>query len=205
METEIKIITLGASQVGKTSIINRIVSKKFNPDQITTLVDHESFYIMRDYKKKNIKMRLNFIDTAGQERFISTLPKQYIRNSQLVLLVFSKLEDLEELKNRWYKFYQDNADADNSKFIVVGNKSDTFGDQKDKIKNEGTKFAEEIDAFFITCSAKSEDNIDNLENHIITEAKRIIDEGKINKNQLSKINNDELKEKQNNNKKAGCC
>ena len=150
-------------------------------------------------------MKLYFIDTVGQERCMSSLPKQYIRNRQLVLLVFSNLKNLEVLKESWYKFYKDNADTTHSKFIVVGNKSDIFGEEKDQIKNLGNKFAEEIDAFFITCSAKSEDNIDNLENHIITEAKRIIDEGKINKNQLSKINNDELKEKQNNNKKGGCC
>ena len=35
---------------------------------------------------------------------------------------------------------------------------------------------EEINSFFMTCSAKSEDNIDNIVNHILTEAKRLIDE-----------------------------
>ena len=40
----------------------------------------------------------------------------------------------------------------------------------------GNAFSEEINAYFITCSAKSADNIDNLERMIITEAKRFIDE-----------------------------
>ena len=37
----------------------------------------------------------------------------------------------------------------------------------------GREFAEEIDAFFITCSAKNGENMDNVERFIITEANRI--------------------------------
>ena len=40
----------------------------------------------------------------------------------------------------------------------------------------GNVFSEEMNAYFITCSVKSADNIDNLERMIITEAKRFIDE-----------------------------
>ena len=36
-ELEVKIITLGSKGVGKTSIINRIIQKDFNPDQISTI------------------------------------------------------------------------------------------------------------------------------------------------------------------------
>ena len=130
------------------------------------------------------------MDTAGQERYQYTLPKQYLRGSHVVLLVFSNLKDLAELKNRWLQYYKDNANTDKSKFIVVGNKSDIFGENEEEIKRIGGDFAEDIDAFFITCSAKSKDNIDNLENHILTEIKRIIDEEeKEKKNQLNEPNN----------------
>jgi len=175
MEKEIKIITLGESGVGKTSIINRICSNSFNVKEHCTL-GVEFNYLTKTYTKKNIKMKLNFIDTAGQELFMNILPTQYIRDSNIVLLVFSNLTNLEILKNRWFHFYKENANTEKTKFILIGNKSDIFGIYKDEIKELGEKFAEEIDSFFITCSAKSEDNIDNLVNHILTEAKRLIDE-----------------------------
>ena len=94
---KIKIITLGASGVGKTSIINRIVRNEFNANQITT-VGIEKNSIERTYKKKNLIMNLTFVDTAGQERFQYSLPKSYIRESHIVLLVFDSLETLEVIK-----------------------------------------------------------------------------------------------------------
>ena len=124
-------------------------------------------------------LELSFIDTAGQERFLGAIPQQYIRNSHIVLLVFCDLLSLETLKDRWFNYYKEHANIKYSKFIVVANKSDLFGEERIKIKELGEKFAEEIDAFFIICSAKNKDNMDNLLSHIITESKRLIDSNKI--------------------------
>ena len=49
---------------------------------------------------------------------------QYIRNSHVVLLVFCNIQTLEVIKNRWYTFYKKNANIDNSRFILIGNKND---------------------------------------------------------------------------------
>ena len=203
MERDIKIITLGETCVGKTSLIERIVKNTFNENQLTT-IGNTHFIIKKDYKKKNLILKLNFMDTAGQERFITTLPLQYMRNSHIVLLVFSNLKDLEILKNRWYEYYKENCNIGKSKFIIVGNKSDIFGKDKAKIKEEGNKFAEDIDAFFITCSAKSEDNIENLEAHILTEAKRLIDEEEKKDNQSEQRRNTHKLNQEKIKKKRGC-
>ena len=143
----IKIITLGPSGVGKTSIINRIIQKNFHENQISTVAIDKS-YITKKYTKKNLILQLNFIDTAGQERFMYSLPKNYIRGSQIILLVFDNLESLDVLKGRWYNYYKENANIDNSLFIVVGNKSDLFGDNREKILELANEFADDIDAFF---------------------------------------------------------
>ena len=172
---EINVITLGASGVGKTSIINRIKNGNFREAYEVTLIT-ESFTIKRKYETKNLIISLNFRDTMGQERYQSLIPLQYIRNSAVVLLVFDSIETLEELMNRWYKFYKKNVNVNNSRFILVGNKSDIFGDKRELIIKSGEAFAEKINAHFITCSAKSADNMDNLERFIVTEAKRFIDE-----------------------------
>ena len=179
-EKKINIITLGESSVGKTCIIKRIAHKKFDGNEISTIgIDH--YIIKRDYQKKNLTLLLHFIDTVGQEKFAS-LTNSYIRDSHIILLVFDNIKTLNVIKERWYEYYIKNANVENSRFILIGNKSDLFGNKREEIIREGDKFSEKIDSHFITCSAKSSDNIDNLERYIITEAKRFIDGEEMEKN-----------------------
>ena len=191
-EVNINIITLGDPFVGKTSIIKRIKDGTFN-EHVNATVGVRLFIIKKKYEKKNIMIFLNFKDTAGQELFQNSIPVQYIRNSHIVLLVFSDIDSLNNLKDRWYSFFKQHANIDNSRFILVGNKSDIFGNEKEEILREGQKFAEEINAHFIICSAKSEDNMDNLERFITSEAKNFIDQAEeilreINENKKLSLN-----------------
>ena len=205
-EVEIKIITLGASGVGKTSLIKRIKFGTFAEKNEATLgVDY--FVVKKKYQNKNIMILLKYQDTNGLESMQGIIPQQYIRDSQIVLLVFSNINTLNEVINRWYSFYKENANIDKSKFILIGNKKDIFGDEKEEIERQGTQFAEEIDAHYITCSAKSADNMDNLERYILTEAKKFIDKNEkkiVDKLKLNNINRIDTKKKQNNEKK-NCC
>ena len=205
-EVEIKIITLGASGVGKTSLIKRIKFGTFAEKNEATLgVDY--FVVKKKYQNKNIMILLKYQDTNGLESMQGIIPQQYIRDSQIVLLVFSNINTLNEVINRWYSFYKENANIDKSKFILIGNKKDIFGDEKEEIERQGNQFAEEIDAHFITCSAKSADNMDNLERYILTEAKKFIDENEkkiVDKLKLNNINRINTKKKLNNEKK-NCC
>ena len=102
-------------------------------------------------------MLLNFVDTIGQELFVS-LPSVYIRDSHIFLFVFNSIN------------------INNAKFILIGNKSDLFGEKREEMIRGEEKSSEKIDAHFMTCSAKNADNIDNLERYMKTEAKRFIDE-----------------------------
>ena len=176
-EKTMKIITLGPIAVGKTSILERIINSRFNINEKPT-VGLLIKSITKLYKRKNLKITFEFCDTSGQEQFMYVLPKSYIHNSKIVLLVFDSINSLEILKNRWFSFYIDNCNIEASKFIVIANKSDTFWDNEDDIKELGRDFADEIDAPFLTCSAKSNDNIDNIFSNIQTEALRLIKEEK---------------------------
>ena len=176
---ELKVITLGDSGVGKTSIINTIKER----DNNFSKSDKKGNYIIkRKYEKKNIIISLNLIDSDCNQNNEKNIPKQYIRDSHIVLLVFCDIKTLNHLKNNLYTYYIDNVDNENSRFILIGNKSDTFGDDKKEIEKQGNKFAEEIDAQFLMCSTNSEDNKDNLDRYITTEAKRYIDNEEKNKN-----------------------
>ena len=208
-DLRINVITLGASGVGKTSIIKRIKDNTFSDFTLTTL-SFDNFFIKKNYDKKNLVFTLVFHDTMGQEQYQSIIPIQYIRDSAIVLLVFCNINTLNDIKTRWIKYYKDNTNIDNARFILVGNKSDIFGNDRDEIINQGDKFAEEINAHFITCSAKSADNMDNLERYITTEAKRYIDENEdlLNNNNKdsNKAKNKKLdKDKSNKEHKKKCC
>ncbi len=206
MEKQVKIsvITLGDTGVGKTSIIKRIHDDSFQELMFSTH-GMSDFFIQRNYTKKNIKIALCFKDTAGQELY-KELPLQYIRNSHIVLLVFSTIETLNTIRERWYNFYKENANLEISKFILVGNKSDIFGDEREEIERQGQEFSEEINAHFITCSAKSKDNIDTLEQIIIDEAKRMIDlaEELLNEQNRIQLNNNQGRNNDNQ-RRNGCC
>ena len=202
MEREVKIsvITLGDSGVGKTSIIKRIYDGTFQDVMFSTFGIGD-FFVRRKYSKKNIQIVLCFKDTAGQESH-QEMPVQYIRKSHIVLFVFCDIETLNTLRERWYNFYKKKANIENSRFILVGNKSDLFGNEKKEIERQGQEFADEINAHFITCSAKSKDNIGTLEQTIIDEAKNFIeiDEKNINERDNVQLNN---QNNQNNNRR--CC
>ena len=206
MEKQVKIsvITLGDTGVGKTSIIKRIHDDSFQELMFSTH-GMSDFFIERNYTKRNIKIALCFKDTAGQELY-KELPLQYIRNSHIVLLVFSTIETLNTIRERWYNFYKENANLEISKFILVGNKSDIFGDEREEIERQGQEFSEEINAHFITCSAKSKDNIDTLEQIIIDEAKRMIDlaEELLNEQNRIQLNNNQGRNNDNQ-RRNGCC
>ena len=205
---KIKVITLGDGSVGKTSKLTRIQNGTFSDNTLQS-TGYEKFNIKRKYEKKNIMIHLLFQDTAGQERYQKYLPTSFIRNSHIVLLVFCNIETLNSLKERWFKFYKDNANLDISKFILVGNKSDIFGEEEEEIIRQGQEFADEINAHFITCSAKSKDNMDTLEQIIITEAKGLIDltaELLKEKNQNQENNqNFNLNQRKVETSKSGCC
>ena len=229
MTYEIKIITLGDTGVGKTSILKRIVDDSFDKNMVSTMGMNPMF-LKFEYKLKKIKIQLNFMDTAGQERF-KEIPKLYIRNCHIVLLIYKDEESFNELKNRWLKYYKENANIKESKFIIIANKSDLFGENRKEITQLGRDFAEELNnSQFFSCSAKSKDNIENLLDCIKTEAKRIVDkkeekrigdeekadrEGKKIQNNSNNINNSDTKNIKINKKvinnninvqmKAGCC
>ena len=202
MEREVKIsvITLGDSNVGKTSIIKRIYDGTFQDVMFSTFGIGD-FFVRRKYSKKNIQIVLCFKDTAGQESH-QDLPVQYIRKSHIVLFVFCDIETLNTLRERWYNFYKQKANIENSRFILVGNKSDLFGNEKKEIERQGQEFADEINAHFITCSAKSKDNMDTLEQIIIDEAKNFIE---IAENYIKERDNVQLNNQNNQNNNRRCC
>lgn len=168
----VNLILLGDSGVGKTSILKRLKGEKFNENYEKTIMCDE-VKINRQYDEKDLTFIFNFQDTSGSESDLNSA-KQKVEFNHILLLVFDTLNTLDILKKRWEEYYKENL-KENAMLILIGNKSDSFEDEREKIMRQGEDFAKEINADFITCSAKSNFNINELDNKILTKAKELFD------------------------------
>ena len=121
-----KIITLGDSGVGKTCILRRFVTGKFDKNTLSMIGFETSSkeIVLKD----GTKVTLQLIDTAGQENY-HALATTYIRNSDGVLFVFShdSRESFNNIKKWLTSFKENNQDIDFDKefpAFLVGNKCD---------------------------------------------------------------------------------
>ena len=118
-----KIITLGDGGVGKTSIVKRFIRNVFEDDTLSTVGVAFSFKEVTVENGKKIKLK--FVDTAGQEKY-RALAKSYYKNAEAVLFVFSyddkkSFDHIEEWLNR-FKEYGGNKEE--IPLFLVGNKCD---------------------------------------------------------------------------------
>ena len=164
-EINIKLILLGESAVGKTSIINRYVEDSFSND----IISSSSMTYSRKrliINKQNII--LNIWDTVGQEKFKS-LSKLFFNDTKIVVLVYSITEKDTFIKlDYWLKAFQETI-GDDVVLGVAGNKSDLFFQQTVN-EEEGAKYAEKIGAIFSEISAKeNKKGLDKFIEQLVTE------------------------------------
>ena len=164
----IKIILLGDTGVGKSSIIKRYIEDSFEENLSSTI---GSNFLEKIEKIKGQKVRLEVWDTAGQEEFRS-VTKLFVKNSKIIILVYNVTQKLSfEGLNYWYDFIQKEL-AQNFVLGVAGNKTDLIfedGYDEEITSEEGKAFAEKIKANFALVSAKeSGKEITNLFNQCIS-------------------------------------
>ena len=153
----VKVVLVGESGVGKTSIVSRFTKDSFNADEISS---SSAQFISKTIKINEQSIKFDIWDTAGQERF-RALAKIFYKDAKVIILVYDIIskESFECLKKYWYKESSENSTADI--FFVVGNKSDLYENEQVS-DEEGKKFAKEINAIFKLTSALSNTGIDRL-------------------------------------------
>jgi len=150
----VKVLIIGNTRVGKSSIVLRFADAKFEPSFITTIgVDFRTKVLNIDNKS----IKLYVWDTAGQERF-RTITTAYYRNAMGVLLVYD-ITDIESFEGcqRWLKNIQTHASED-IVIVLVGNKTD-FEDKRVISYEQGSSLAEKIGCSFFETSAKTGINV----------------------------------------------
>ena len=146
---DIKMILLGDSGVGKTSIIGRYVDNSFSNDELSS---SSMTYVQKKVKIDNQEIDLSIWDTVGQEKYRS-LTKLFFKDTKIVILVYAinKANSFDGLEY-WLNLYKESI-GDEAILGVVGNKSDLFLEQEVD-EEKGRNYAESNGAFFSLISAK---------------------------------------------------
>ena len=155
-----KVVLVGDTGVGKTSIIERYINNKYDENQKTTLVSSYTFKKI-DIKKYNKSISLDIWDTAGQEVYRS-LSKNFYLNASIAILVYdiSRKASFESIRDYWHEQLKTFGE-EKMVFDIVGNKTDLF--QKEEVpENEARDFAKSINAGFHLVSCKDSVGIKDL-------------------------------------------
>ena len=159
-ELKIKVVLIGESGVGKTSLISQFENGKFDAD--VTPTNGATFLTKRielEEEKKGITFEL--WDTAGQERYRS-LSQMFFKDANVALIVYdiTNKKSFDEIKNYWVDFLRENG----PKVIItylVGNKCD-LSEQAIVDEKDAKEYAEEQDLFYWATSSKDTKTVSEL-------------------------------------------
>ena len=203
-EISVKLLLVGDSCVGKTSLLLQYTENNF-PDEHAATVGVE--YKVKMFPYRNFQVKMQIWDTAGQERFHS-ITNNFFHNADGILFVYDItsrqsfngvkvwIKEAEEIGN----FY---------KRLLIGNKCD-LSEKRNISIEELEKYCEEKNMDFFETSAKENIYLVEAFNKIvelILENKtdeEIIREFGVKKSSLS-ISSRNLGSKKNNNKNQRCC
>ena len=161
-DDSIKVILLGDSYVGKSSLINRLINNKFSDLASTLSIEYHTY--ITSFNEYTLRMQI--WDTAGQERFNSIITNYY-RGTDVAIFLYSidKEESFQNIE-LWYKNLKENNG--NSMNILIGNKRDLENEQEGGrvvTYEKAEKFAEENQFYAfreITCKSKEKYEVDNI-------------------------------------------
>lgn len=146
---EYKIILMGNTAVGKTSLFKKITTGLFTEKNISTIgMDKRrlSFQVERTNNNKKIikNIEVSLVDTAGQEKF-KAITKNYVKGADGIVLLYdvTNQESFDQVENWIDNIHESLGDHINSKYIIIllGNKIDLVSD-KTKERNVTVEDAE---------------------------------------------------------------
>ena len=155
----VKIVLIGESGVGKTSIIYQFVDNIFQQEQQSTI---GGTFASKKVKCDNGKiLRLEIWDTAGQERYRS-VAKMFYKDANAAILVYdiTSKTSFEGLQNYWIPQVKDSS-PENIILIIAANKMDLF-EREQVDEADAKKYAKEVKASFVPTSAKDSSGINKI-------------------------------------------
>ncbi|KAK8008546.1 mitofilin [Apiospora marii] len=159
---QFKLVLLGESAVGKSSIVLRFVKDQFDSYRESTI--GAAFLTQTISLDENTTVKFEIWDTAGQERYKSLAP-MYYRNANCAVVVYdiTQAASLDKAKS-WVKELQRQAN-ENIIIALAGNKLDLVTEQPDKRAvpaADAEAYANEAGLLFFETSAKTAENVREL-------------------------------------------
>ena len=154
---QFKLVLLGESSVGKSSLVLRFVKGQFHEFQESTI---GAAFLTQTVQIDDTTVKFEIWDTAGQERYHSLAP-MYYRGAQAAIVVYdiSNKESFQKAQT-WIKELQRQANP-NIVIALAGNKLD-LANKRAVPFEEAKQYAEETGLLFMETSAKTGDNIDKV-------------------------------------------
>ncbi|CCI41542.1 hypothetical protein ABG067_004934 [Albugo candida] len=154
---EVKVVLLGDTGVGKSSLVLRFVTNNFRPYSESTI---GASFMSKMIMVENTPIKYQIWDTAGQEKYHSLAP-MYYRGAAAAIVVYdiTRKQSLATLKN-WVKELKQ-LGPENIVIAIAGNKSD-LEDKREVPSAQAKAYADEIGALFIETSAKEDTNVSDL-------------------------------------------
>ena len=150
-----KILLLGDSGVGKSSLLLRYTKNEFNVDMRSTIgVEFALKYLTID----NFQLKVQIWDTAGMERYRS-ITSAYYKGAKGVIIVYDicRQKSFEDVDN-WIDDFKSKADED-AVILLIGNKND-LDDKREVRKEEAETKAQKNKFAFMETSAKDNNNVE---------------------------------------------
>ena len=171
-EYSFKVLLIGESNVGKTSLMTRFSENLFTANTHATIgIDYNSRMIKID----RAVVKLEIWDTAGQEKF-GNITANYYRGAQGALLVYDVgSRSSFDLVKSWYEKAK-MLGGENLVAVLVGNKCDLLPEQRQVSQQEGQDLARSLGIPFIETSAKSGQNVDDSFVCMTRDIKRKVDQ-----------------------------
>lgn len=145
-EVRVKLLIIGESYVGKSSLLIQYVDEEFSVSHTTT--------IGVEYKQKVMQLeegsciRVQIWDTAGTTRY-NTITPNYYRNVDGILLVFDITNKKSfEMVNFWIKEVNEKTDVSKIDLLLVGNKID-LQESREVDTSTAAKVAEQIGIVYV--------------------------------------------------------
>jgi Ras-related protein Rab-18 len=162
----IKVLLIGDSGVGKSSLMLRFASNTFSQDISATIgIDFKvkATEVVDPVTGERRTVKMQIWDTAGQERF-RTLTSSYYRGAHAVVLVYDVNESPSfQALDRWLEEATSFCGAASTVFLLIGNKIDAVAGPAAAMavsKDDGHAFAKQHKMLFCLCSAKTKEGVD---------------------------------------------
>eukprot|EP00298_Acanthocystis_sp_HF-20_P021657 c2816_g1_i1.p1 GENE.c2816_g1_i1~~c2816_g1_i1.p1 ORF type:complete len:200 (+),score=52.58 c2816_g1_i1:48-647(+) len=151
-----KVIIIGSSGAGKTSLLSKFADNTFAFTEPPTIgVDFKARHV--EYHGKNYLVQ--FWDTAGQDRF-REITSTYYRTAKGIVLVYdiTNQKSFDELSSYWIPAIRSHVDLSHISLVLVGNKAD-LSNLRTITTKQGTELAKTLSCMFLETSALTGENV----------------------------------------------